>query len=107
MKKTNPSVYGILNESFSPKDLKSYRMNPNIFKYWNYGESKVLVWDTKRKITYRFVLLYAIINEKTVKLMQLDRLYPPQRLLQQKQVPITLLGDLLLSLIYLGIPYLT
>ena len=47
----NSSVYGILNESLCPKHLKSYRINPNIFKYKEFGESKVLVWDTKSKIT--------------------------------------------------------
>ena len=50
-KKTYTSVYGILNESLSPKHLKSYRINPIIFKYIEYGETKVLVWDTKSNIT--------------------------------------------------------
>ena len=50
-KKTNSSVYGILNEFLSPKHLKSYRINPNIFKNREFEEAKVLVWDTKSNIT--------------------------------------------------------
>ena len=42
-KKTNSSVYGILKESLYPKDIKSYQIIPNIFKYREFGESKVLV----------------------------------------------------------------
>ena len=62
------SVYGIVNESLSLKHLKSYRINPNIFKHL----------ETKSKITSKWatnvLLLYAITNEKTVKLMQVYRL---------------------------------
>ena len=47
----NFSVHGILNESLSPKHLKSYWINPNIFQYREVGQSKLLVWDTKSKIT--------------------------------------------------------
>ena len=53
-------------------------INPNIVKYREFGESKVLVWDTKRTLHSNkpptFLLLYAITNETTVKFMQLDRL---------------------------------
>ena len=41
--KTNSSVYGTLNESLWPKDLTSYRINPNVFKYRQFGESNGLV----------------------------------------------------------------
>ena len=51
IEENEPSVYGILNKSSSPKHLKSYRINPNIFKYSEFEESMVLVWDTKSKIT--------------------------------------------------------
>ena len=68
----------MLNESLSPKHIKLYRINPNIFKCMKFRESKVLVWDTKSKIHPNkpptFLLLYAITNEKTGKLMQVDRL---------------------------------
>ena len=50
-KKTITSVYGILNESLSPEHLKSYLINPNIFKYREFGELNVLVSDTKSNIT--------------------------------------------------------
>ena len=74
-KKINSSVYGILNESLSLKHIKSYRINKNIVKYREFKKSKVTP-----KVTLHpnkaptFLLLHAITNEKTVKLMQIDRL---------------------------------
>ena len=50
-KKTNSSVYEILNESLSSKHLKSYQINPIFLKYREFRESKVQVWDIKSKIT--------------------------------------------------------
>ena len=82
-KKTNSSLYGILNQSLSPKHLKSYRINPNILKYREFGESKV--WFGTQKVKFHpnkppnFLLLYSITNEKTVKLMQIDRLLPASK----------------------------
>ena len=69
-----------------------------------------MCWFWKQKVKLHpnrqptFLLLYAITNEKTVKLMQVDRLLsaPKLRLHQQKQVPITLVGIPYLSLMYLG-----
>ena len=97
-KKTNVSVYSILNESLSPKHLKSCRINPNIYKYRKFGESKVLVWDTRSKIRPKLaknsLLLYDITNENTVKLMQIDRLLSAidsyWNVFLRKHVPITL-----------------
>ena len=66
-----------MNPYWSSKHLKLYRVNPNIFKWREFGESKVLVWYTKVKLhpnKSSFLLLYAITNEKTGKLMQVDRL---------------------------------
>ena len=48
-----------------------------------------------------FLLLYAITNEKTVKLTQIDRIPAASRTSLQKHVPITLIGIPYLSLIYL------
>ena len=78
------------------KHIKSILINPNIFKYWEFGELKVLVLNTKSDITSKcgtiFLLLYAITNEKTVKLTQIDRIPAASRVSQQKHVPITLVG---------------
>ena len=50
-----------------------------------------------------FLLLYAITNEKTLKLMQIDKmLLPLPKLSPQKHVPITLVGIHYLSHICLG-----
>ena len=38
------------------------------------------------------LLLYAITNLQTLKLIQIDSLHPPPGLLPQKHVPITLVG---------------
>ena len=67
-KKTYSSVYGIRNESLSSKHLKSYWINPNIIKYREFGESKVPVKLHSNKPP-TFLLVYAITNEMTVKLM--------------------------------------
>ena len=47
-----------------------------------------------------FLLLYAITNEKTVKLTQRDRIQAESRASPQKHVPITLVGIPYLNLIY-------
>ena len=49
-----------------------------------------------------FLLLYAITNEKIIKLTQIDRIPAASRASQQKHVPIILVGIPYLSLIYLG-----
>ena len=55
-----------------------YRINTNISKYREFKESKVLVLATKNNITSHmaqtFFIIYAITNEKTVNLMQNDKL---------------------------------
>ena len=60
--------------SSSPKHLKSFRINPNIFKYTEFGESKAHKVTLHLNKAPTSLLLYAITNEKTVKLMQIDRL---------------------------------
>ena len=70
-------VYGILHESLSPKHLKSYRINPNILNIGNLEKQRC--WFATQKVKLHpnkpltFLLLYALINEKTVKLMQIDK----------------------------------
>ena len=78
MKKTNVRIYGLLNESLSPKHQKSFRMNPNISKYREFGELIVLVLDTRSNTASTYgtnvFIIIPITNEKSVKLMQIDRL---------------------------------
>ena len=50
-----------------------------------------------------FLLLYAITNEKTVKLTQVDRIPAASCASPHKHVPITLVGVPYLSLIHLGL----
>ena len=45
----------------SPKHIKSIRLNTNISKYWEFGESKVPGLDTKSDITSKYVTNYFII----------------------------------------------
>ena len=42
------NIRKIINDAPSPD---SYRINQNIFKYREFVELKVLVWDTKSNIT--------------------------------------------------------
>ena len=74
----NSSVYGILNESLSPKHLTSYPLNPNIFLNIGNLENQRGWFGTQEGTLHpnkasTFLLLYAITNEMTVKLTQLDR----------------------------------
>ena len=57
-----------------------------------------------RNMAQIILLLYAITNEKTVKLMQIDRLRSASKTIQQKLVPITMVGIPYFSLVFLGIP---
>ena len=45
----------------SLKHIKAIRMNKNISKYWEFGELKVLVLDTKSNMTYKYDTNFFII----------------------------------------------
>ena len=71
------------------------RLNPNICKYWEFGEVKVLGYGTKSDMSFKygtiFLLLHDITNEKTLKLKQIDRLPALPRFSPQKHVKTTLI----------------
>ena len=46
----------------SPKHIKSIRLNPNISKYWELGELKVLGYDTKSDMTSIYGTIFFIIT---------------------------------------------
>ena len=46
----------------SPKHIKSIRLNPNISKYWEFGELKVLGYDTKSDMTSKYSTIFFIIT---------------------------------------------
>ena len=75
---------GVLNNSqficlacvaLSPKYIISLRLNPNISKYWEFGELKELGYGTKSDIypnmAPSFLLLHVITNEKSLKFTQI------------------------------------
>ena len=41
--------------------MKSIRLNPNISKYWEFGELKVLGYDTKSDMTSKYGTIFFII----------------------------------------------
>ena len=52
-----------INSAFrvSPKHIKSMRLNPNISKYCEFGELKVLGLDTKSNMTSKYGTIFFII----------------------------------------------
>ena len=70
MKKTKIDFCGILNNSnflgfwfgLSPKHIKSIRLNPNICKYWEFVELKVLGYGTKSDMTSKYGTIFIIIT---------------------------------------------
>ena len=69
----------------SPKHIKSIGLNPNISKYWEFSESIYWVWTQKviwhPNMSPTFLLLYAITNEKTLKLTQIDRMLAASKII--------------------------
>ena len=45
----------------SPKHTKLLRLNPNISKYWEFGELKVLGYNTKSDMTSKYGTIFFII----------------------------------------------
>ena len=81
----------------SPKHIKSIRLNPNISKYWEFGELKVLGLDTKK--WYDIQICHELFYYYTP--LQMRRLWnwqrsigcsPLPRFPPQKHIPTTLVG---------------
>ena len=62
---------GVLNNSqflclvcvaLSPKYIISLRLNPNISKYWEFGELKLLGYGTKSGMTSKYGTIFFIIT---------------------------------------------
>ena len=88
--------------------LKLSLINPNISKYREFGESNVLVLGmTSKEVTLyqnmaqTFLLLYAITNEKTVRLMQIGMMPAAFKTYRPETLPNNSDRYTLLSLIYL------
>ena len=48
--------------ALSPKYIISLRLNPNISKYWEFGELKVLGYGTKNDMTSKYGTIFFIIT---------------------------------------------
>ena len=66
MKKTTIDFCGIIIPTFrlrfdlrfDPKHIKSIRLNPNISKYWEFVELKVLGYGTKSDLTSKYGTMF-------------------------------------------------